>query len=475
MRLLLYQRETIMSVCKTNPNLESARKTLEDGKLEEAESSFAEILRETVEPADQVASFVALGDIYQQRGKPACFPKACGLYRAALIKCKEQSICQEIRDKLAETEATFLHLFAKPGASCGDSSWHKKLLKDIQDELKDKLLEIPTSYQPGQETLRANEIRKISVDTGEAIKTFFGVLFQECLEAIGEVPCKYAVIGLGSLARKETTPYSDIEFAILLEEGQDSEKNRAYFRVATHYLHIKVVNLGTTILPALGISSLNDFYGGEDWFYDDFTPRGLAFDGAMPWASKTPTGRGATETKEALELIQTPVKMAAFQKVDSIIKEGYHLADVLSCATLLHGEEWLLEDYRKEVQKFHQEKTAFEQCPLSTRKLYGINMLLSDVFKYDDKSLYDLDQAGKFFAIKQEVYRMLSTLLQGLSMYFGVTRQSSWGRIEALEEQEVLTPVAAKNLLIACSIAVEFRLRAYCANGSQKEKMSVVP
>lgn len=156
------------------------------------------------------------------------------------------------------------------------------------------------------------------------------MLAKECESKLGTPPCDYAIIALGSVARMEATPFSDLEFAILYSEPV-MENKICYFRVMSHFLHLKVINLGETILPALGIEELNDFKSVEpssNWFYDSGTPRGISFDGAMPWASKTPLGRMATNYKPALELIRTPEEMAKFQEEEIALKEGYHLGKV---------------------------------------------------------------------------------------------------------------------------------------------------
>ena len=153
------------------------------------------------------------------------------------------------------------------------------------------------------------------------------MLVKECESRLGKPPCDYAIIALGSVARMEATPYSDLEFAILYSDPAIGDKIN-YFRVLTHFLHLKVINLGETILPALGIEQLNDFQSldpNSNWYYDSVTPRGISFDGAMPWASKTALGRMETNNKPALELIRTPEEMAKLQDEEIAVKEGYHL------------------------------------------------------------------------------------------------------------------------------------------------------
>jgi predicted nucleotidyltransferase len=158
------------------------------------------------------------------------------------------------------------------------------------------------------------------------------MLVKECEGRLGPPPCDYAIIALGSVARMEATPFSDLEFAILYSDPSIGDKI-SYFRVLTHFLHLKVINLGETILPALGIEQLNDFQSSKadgSWFYDSVTPRGISFDGAMPWASKTPLGRMATKEKPAVELIRTPEKMAELQDEETAVKDGYHLGKIVS-------------------------------------------------------------------------------------------------------------------------------------------------
>ena len=90
------------------------------------------------------------------------------------------------------------------------------------------------------------------------------------------------------------TPWSDFEFAILIENDANKDANKKYFRLLTELMHIKIINFGETILRSVGIESLNNFKTGkkeDDWFWDQVIESGLSFDGPQWHACKTPIGR----------------------------------------------------------------------------------------------------------------------------------------------------------------------------------------
>ena len=174
--------------------------------------------------------------------------------------------------------------------------------------------------------IHAEKIYGVFRDIQDMYIRLVSMFVKKCESRLGHPPCDHAIIALGSVARMEATPFSDLEFAILYSDPAIGDKIE-YFRLLSHFLHLKV-NLGETILPALAIKQLNDFQSSDpsdNWFYDSETPRGIAFDGAMPWASKTPLGRIETGFQDAIELIRTPEKMAQLQDEKFAMKEKYHL------------------------------------------------------------------------------------------------------------------------------------------------------
>ena len=258
-----------------------------------------------------------------------------------------------------------------------------------------------------------------------------------------------------------------------------------YFTNFTNLLHLKVVELGETILPSLGIKSLNDYYSErkeDDWFYDDGR-RGFSFDGAMPWASKTPKGREKTLNKPWVQsLIKTPSDMVSLLSEASIFKEGYHLADVLSTSSLICGDDSLFEDYSnfmreylgKTVKNCHSANVDFKSTyhinPMSWKE-----RILHELVEVSKKYRNFLDdyirRPGKSYAVKKDIYRFPSLVIQYVGKYFNVQCPSSWDTIGRLVSEKFLPPKGAHSLRMVLGIAVELRLRTYLSKQCQSQHL----
>ena len=155
-----------------------------------------------------------------------------------------------------------------------DAERKKIQLKELRNEVKESLESLKwVSSSSNQGRLnefearqkfkdQTEEVKKLSGTVSERMKKFFASIIDECLALLGTPSCDYEVIVFGSLARNETTPYSDFEWAILT--SSEEEECKVFFRNLTNLVHLQVgeVTLSNIILAVRRVnhSTLNSNY-----------------------------------------------------------------------------------------------------------------------------------------------------------------------------------------------------------------------
>ena len=270
---------------------------------------------------------------------------------------------------------------------------------------------------------------------------------------------------MGSLARKEITPYSDFEHIILLENSSYAENCMEYFRWFTVIFHLIVLNLQETIIPSLNIEYLNDKTSElGDWFFDTCTS-GISFDGMMVHACKFPLGRTQpTKNKPwTTELIKPVDKMLEYLSDEVSLKNGYHLSDILTETCFVYGDQTLHDAFENGIEAYKNSKTREELLDEIKRQVK------EDLSSFSTRTkLVNLKPNNKL-NIKQMFYRTSTLFITAMGKICGTKSSSCFDIISELAEQQRISENTKHKLSHAVAIACEIRLSMYMKAQSQRD------
>ena len=314
-----------------------------------------------------------------------------------------------------------------------------------------------------QQKTKTKLIEKFQLQISKNYKSIMKKLSQYCERVMGPPPCKFSVVGMGSLARKEITPYSDFEHIILLENNKDNEDCLEYFRWFSVIFHIIVLNLQETIIRSLNIKYLNDKTDElGDWFYDTYT-NGISFDGMMVHACKFPLGRTQpTKNKPwTNELIKPVEKMLEYLSDDTILKQEYHLSDILTETCFVYGDQALHDAFKNGIKLRKSSKTDDELFDEIRKQVKEDLDNFATRIKLVNLKLKDS------LNVKQMFYRTSTLFITALGRIYETESSSCFDIINELAEQRKISGNAKHKLSYAVAIACEIRLRVYMQEQSQ--------
>ena len=402
--------------------------------------------------------------------------KCVGLLNAALAR--NPSNASHIEKDLLEVHNHILQLADAKGETTSFTSKAKnvavavtQLRTEVNNFLENTLLKNEIAGRANQEITQKMQESKISSmkQINQIISyqytSIMADVFEFSQDVMGRPPCEYAVVGMGSLARKEITPYSDFEHILVLEEQEDYLLNLEYFRWLSVISHVIILGLKETIIPSLNIFNLNDSRSTlGNWFYDEQT-RGISFDGIMVHACKFPLGRQEKTANKPwiTELIKPVGEMLKYLCSEESLKNGYHLSDILTQVCFVFGRRKIYNQFESGVI-LHLERNTKEQTMQEVKEQTKKDLdQFSARFRLASLKSYDT------INIKQLVYRTSTLFIVALGRIHKIFANSSFDVISELAKIGVITENTQHKLLYAVAIACEIRLRVYMKKKSQHD------
>ncbi|XP_078485716.1 uncharacterized protein LOC144744617 [Ciona intestinalis] len=401
--------------------------------------------------------------------------RSAALYNAAIVRDPQN---QRFKDELKTLCSAVL---VKPNAANRDADLIS-LAAEVKEELAElredfgksfnRLKEIPDGLEDDQliilQRRKVIDVKNIQNEVTRRYTELMRFISDKCIEIMGVPPgppCKYAVVGLGSLARSEITPYSDFEHIIVLEnvaKMEDQEMIMKYFRWFTTIFNIILINLGETMINCVAIPSINPRY--RDWFTDIVTLNGVTFDGMVAHACIRPLGRPATKKKEKTEFIKPVDEMIKYLDSDKDKNQGYHVAGALSKACFVAGDEAICVEYKKRAHqriKKNDEKNKF-----------------MTVFEQIEENLQNFDLANIHFStflglqnynMKRAIYRGATIFISAIGRLCSLQASSCFDIIDELKEKGKCSEEMADRLRFMVAVACEVRAKVYHSKGQQDD------
>jgi len=468
----------------------------EEYKLSEKLRSICDSEGREISPEESGQVFNKLGLLYKTKS-----PDKISLIQSAALM--NAAIARQPLNKKFQRD---LEDLCKHVLECARAKEEKLNLIDISKQVKksfvnlrkdvEKKLEIFTPINKGgaleamkdfffqrdrfeQEERKTRAVKIIQDYISQKYTSFMSFISQHCIEIMGKPPCNYALVGMGSLARKEITPYSDFEHIIVLENlrfrkhhKQTTQSCRkypkhilTYFRWYSVIFHIIVINLQETIIPSISIQSLNDsLNSSDDWYFDKITTRGVSFDGMMPHACKFPLGRAHTTPDKpfSTELIKPVSEMVKYLNVEEALKNGYHLADILMKTCFVAGSENVYQIFCKKINKIRQQQS--EEMHLLIKA-----QLKEDLENFNIANSLKTFESSQSLNIKHVIYRSVSLFISALGQLNNCNKTTNFAILEELFQEDILDASTFHALSSALATACLLRLHWYIMKEAQND------
>ena len=183
----------------------------------------------------------------------------------------------------------------------------------------------------------------------------------------------------------------------------------------------------------------------------------------MPHACKFPLGRQQhTQNKQfTTELIKPVNEMLEYLSSGADLKNGYHLADILTKTCFVYGSKFVFKQFVDGAKNYLGKKSVLDTID-DIRK-----QVQEDLNKFSTRFRLTNLKSQRTINIKQLVYRSSTLFISALARKHNISSNSCFDIIEQMAKNQKITQNTAEKLKCAIAIACEMRLRVYMNNKSQ--------
>lgn len=290
---------------------------------------------------------------------------------------------------------------------------------DADPKLAELISELAISSREKINLLRQEISSQLSICIAENIEStvksctaryneLIAIMYKKIQSNFKPLPCDYAVVSFGSISSGLVTPYSDLDFAILVAEN-DSEAVE-YFRQLTMLVAMSIIEVSETSLRCLGIPYFKDL----EIDYKHMFKRGFRMDSLIPKFSKNPLGNFAHNNYAPYELILTVNDMLALQYESKQSANSLN-AEYLSRILFVCGNEYLVCQYNELLRRFLKMNKTF---------------LADRILDYDfSKGLYNMQLKTEYY-VKHELQRPIELFIHLLSKLYLLPTISVWDSLD---------------------------------------------
>lgn len=314
------------------------------------------------------------------------------------------------------------HLEEIEHRSCSTRLWLQPegRLTHHREELESARKEAATLFESGAPP---EEVQYLLTDRYQRLLV---TLIEEAIAQIGPPPKGFAVMTLGSMARREVSPYSDVEFAFLVRNPSDS----AYFKELTKLLHLKMINMGESADAQNGFGRINGF-----------------------------------RMDAKLQLIGTPQELADMQKEEWLSRNSGEITTVnaLTTVSFLMGDQETVDAYQQAIDYILDQRSGFfswfsSEPRLRERRAHAL--IEGHLVEFQPR----LDQEKislRAFNVKQELYRLPQATIAALALYYKVKGNNTLELIDLLRVQGVFGEEGANRLKEAFRSILALRIQTH--------------